>query len=104
VLLEHLATFLNHAAESHDGAGIPRFVEKELRAFLKCGVLAHGLCRFRCTGCSFERLVPLSCKGRGFCPSCGGRRMTELSAHLTDHVVPFVPVRQFVLSFPHRLR
>jgi len=76
-------------------------VEKELQAFLKCGVLAHGFSRFRCTDCKFERLVPLSCKGRGFCPSCGGKRMTDIAAHLTDHVVPFVPVRQFVLSFPY---
>ncbi len=104
VLQQHLTTFLHQASESHDGTGIPRFVEKELRAFLKCGVLAHGFCRFRCTACSFERLVPLSCKGRGFCPSCGGRRMTEISANLTDHVIPLVPVRQIVLSFPHRLR
>jgi len=27
-------------------------------------------------------------KGRGFCPSCGGRRMTERAAHLVDHVLP----------------
>jgi hypothetical protein len=39
VLQQHLETFLKQAAESHDGAGLPRFVEKELRAFLKCGVL-----------------------------------------------------------------
>jgi hypothetical protein len=25
----------------------------------------------RCEQCAFERLVPFSCKGRGFCPSCG---------------------------------
>jgi hypothetical protein len=30
--------------------------------------------------------------------------MTDIAAHLTDHVVPFVPVRQFVLSFPYWLR
>jgi hypothetical protein len=104
VLQQHLETFLKQAAEAHDGAGLPRFVEKELRAFLRCGVLAHGFCRFVCADCRFERLVPLSCKGRAFCMSCGGKRMTELAAHLTDHVIPFVPVRQFVLSFPHRLR
>jgi hypothetical protein len=104
VLSRHLATFLQGAARAHDGAGLPRFVEKELQAFLKCGVLAHGFSRFRCSGCKFERLVPLSCKGRGFCPSCGGKRMTDVAAHLTDHVVPLVPVRQFVLSFPHALR
>src|SRR5688572_11099958 len=30
--------------------------------------------------------------------------MTDIAAHLTDRVVPFVPVRQFVLSFPYWLR
>ena len=41
-----------------------------------------------------------SCTGRGFCPSCGGRRMTERAAHLVDEVVPRVPVRQWT---PHHL-
>jgi Transposase zinc-binding domain len=100
----HLETFLSHAAEVHDGIGVPRFVEKELRAFLKCGVLAHGFCRFKCADCSHERLIALSCKGRGFCASCGGKRMTDIAAHLVDHIIPAVPVRQFVLSLPHWLR
>ena len=30
--------------------------------------------------------------------------MTERAAHLIDHVFPDVPVRQWVLSLPHRLR
>jgi hypothetical protein len=30
--------------------------------------------------------------------------MTERAAHLVDHVFPRVPVRQWVLSLPHRLR
>ena len=34
-----------------------------------------------------------------------GRRMAERAAHLVDHVLPAdVPVRQWVLSVPHRLR
>jgi hypothetical protein len=41
-----------------------------------------------------------SCKGRGVCPSCGGRRMSELAAHLVDYVIPDVSVRQWVLSLP----
>jgi hypothetical protein len=49
-------------------------------------------------------LVPFSCKGRGFCPSCGGRRMAERAAHLIDHVFSDVPVRPWVLSLPYRLR
>ena len=30
--------------------------------------------------------------------------MTECAAHLVDHVLPRVPVRQWVLSLPYRLR
>jgi hypothetical protein len=30
--------------------------------------------------------------------------MTERAAHLLDHVFPDVPVRQWVLSLPYRLR
>jgi hypothetical protein len=104
VLQEHLTTFLSTAADAHDGVGVPKFVEKELRAFLKCGVLAHGFALLRCADCKHDHVVGLSCKGRGFCSRCGGRRMTEQAAHLVDHVVPFVPMRQWVLTLPHRLR
>ena len=66
--------------------------------------MARGCARFRCDGCGHEILVAFSCKGRGFCPSCCGRRMAELAAHLTDHVLGGLPVRQWVLTLPHRLR
>ncbi len=103
-LREHLETFLAEARARSDGDGLPRFVERELREFLSCGVLARGFARFRCDGCGHEILVAFSCKGRGFCPSCCGRRMAELAAHLTDHVLGGLPVRQWVLTLPHRLR
>ena len=44
------------------------------------------------------------CKGRGVCPSCNGRRMAQTAAHLIDHVIPPVPMRQWVISVPKRLR
>jgi len=92
------------AAGLRDGDGLPRFVEEEFRAFLRCGWLAGGFARFQCVTCGADRLVAFSCKGRGFCPSCGGRRMTERAAHLVDHVFPDAAVRQWVLSLPYRLR
>jgi hypothetical protein len=104
VVCEHLETFLREAADRTDGGGLPRFIEREFREFLTCGALGRGFARVRCEDCAFERLVPFSCKRRGFCPSCGGRRMAEQAAHLVDHVLPHVPVRQWVLSLPHRLR
>jgi hypothetical protein len=104
VVLEHFETFRLRAASMRDGEGLPRFVEREFRDFLKCGCLAGGFARLRCENCGRDRLVPFSCKGRGFCPSCGGRRMAERAAHLVDEVFPDVPVRQWVLSLPYRLR
>jgi hypothetical protein len=92
------------AAEAGDGAGLPQFVEREVREFLLCGVFEGGVARFRCEGCGREHLVAFSCKGRGGCPSCGGGRMTERAAHLVDAVLPWVPVRQWVLTVPYRLR
>jgi hypothetical protein len=83
---------------------VPRFVERELRSFLDCGVLANGFVRIHCDACGMDRVVSYSCKHRGFCPSCGGRRMAETAAHLVDHVFPEVPVRQWVLSVPFLFR
>jgi hypothetical protein len=100
----HLETFLQEAAGGPDGHGLPRFIEKEFRGVLSCGALGRGFARFRCSACKFERLVPFSCKGRCVCGSCAARRMTELAAHLVDEIIPLVPVRQWVLTMPYRLR
>lgn len=35
---------------------------------------------------------------------CRARRMAQTAAHLVEHVIPRVPVRQWVLSFPIPLR
>jgi hypothetical protein len=86
------------------GDGVPDHVEKEFRSYLRCGILAHGFARARCSNCGYDFLVAFSCKGRGACPSCNTKRMAETAAHLVDHVFPHVPVRQFVLSVPKRLR
>ena len=83
----HLETFVARAAESDPmGYGLPDWVERDFRGYLECGILAHGFARARCEGCGHERLIPISCKSRGICPSCNARRMCEVAAHLTDHV------------------
>jgi len=102
VVREQLEGFL--ASASHRDQPVPRFIEQELRAFLRCGVLAHGFLRLHCDDCGHDRLVAFSCKRRGFCPSCGGRRMADVAAHLVDRVLPEVPIRQWVLTLPYPLR
>ena len=100
---EHLETFLAHARASY-GAPLPRYVEAEFREYLRCGVFAHGFVRAHCESCGYDLLVAFSCKLRGLCPSCAGRRMANTAAHLVDRVLPVVPVRQWVLSLPFELR
>lgn len=104
VLLAHQRTFVARAREQSSGRGLPRFVECEHYRYLQCGLLAFGFARVHCSSCGRDDLVAFPCKGRGFCPACGGRRMSDTAAHLVDEVLPDLPVRQWVLSFPFRIR
>ncbi len=98
---DHWPSFLEGAEEA---GGLPRFVVREVEEYLRCGLLEHGCVRVGCCRCGFERLVAFSCKRRGFCPSCLGRRMADTAVHLVQEVIPEVPVRQWVCSLPWRLR
>jgi len=60
--------------------------------------------RVRCERCHAEKLVAFSCKRRGFCPSCGARRMVESASLLVEEVLPREPLRQWVLSVLFALR
>jgi hypothetical protein len=53
------------------GTDLPAYVEQEFEDRLKCGRLEHDFLRVRCGSCHAEHLVALSCRRRGFCPSCG---------------------------------
>src|SRR5947209_368156 len=104
VIAEHLETFLASCHDDPDGSGLPAYVEREFYDYLRCGILAHGFLRLGCDTCKKEILVPCSCKRRGFCPSCAGRRMAQMAAHLVERVIPWVPTRQWVVSVPIPLR
>jgi len=108
-IAEHFETWLELASSGQfDGQGdhhTPRaYVRQAFRKYLECGIFAHGFARVWCDDCGHDYFVAYSCKGRGVCPSCNTRRMVETAAHLTDHVLPRLPVRQWVLSVPKRLR
>jgi hypothetical protein len=102
VVTGQLETFLARRQEQE--RAVPRFVEREFRDYLTCGIAEHGFLRLHCGDCGHDRILPFSCKKRGVCPSCGGRRMADTAAHLVDRVFPWVPARQWVLSLPFKLR
>jgi hypothetical protein len=68
---------------------VPAYVEREFRRYLECGILAHGFARARC---GHDFLIAFSCKGRGVCPACNARRMVATAAHITDHLLPDLPL------------
>jgi hypothetical protein len=104
VIAAHLETFLASLDDDPDAKGLPDYVRREFYDYLQCGILAHGFLRLRCDNCQKEVLLAFSCKRRGFCPSCSGRRMAQAAAHLVEGVMPWVPTRQWVVSVPTPLR
>ena len=104
VVADHLETFLASLDADPDAKGLPAYVEREFYDYLQCGILAHGFLRLGCDTCKHEMLLAFSCKRRGFCPSCAGRRMAQTAAHLVERVIPWVPTRQWVVSVPVPLR
>jgi ribosomal protein S27E len=72
------------------GSPLPGYFQTEFEEYLKCGLLKHGFLRVRCEGCHHERLVAFSCKRRGFCPSCGARRMVDSA--LPDPLIALICV------------
>jgi len=56
---ENLETLL--ANTRNQGMPVARFVEREVRAYLTCGVLVNGFLRFRRDACGHDRLLTFSC-------------------------------------------
>jgi hypothetical protein len=83
----NLEPFLRYTRDNYRRP-LPRYVEREFRKYLRCGVLSAGFSRWRCPRCGKDLLVAHSCKGRGLCPSCTGRRMAATALHVVSKVLP----------------
>jgi hypothetical protein len=101
---QHLLTFEQQWTDQADGRTLPKFVLNELHGFMACGILGRGFAHLYCDECGEHHVVAFSCKARAVCPSCLGRRMSEGAADLVDHILPVVPIRQWVLTLPFPLR
>ena len=104
VVQDNLETLYGAVDDGAVKLALPRFVKKELEGYLDCGLLCRGFARLRCDACAETRLVAFACKGRGFCPSCLGRKMSATAANLVDYVMPKVALRQWVLTVPFAWR
>ena len=105
VVRDNLETLYGAIGDGAIAVRIPKHARKELEAYLNCGLLCRGFARLKCEECGESRLVAFSCKGRGFCPSCMGRRMNATAADLIERVLPPESgLRQWVLTFPFSWR
>jgi hypothetical protein len=104
VVRDNLATLYAAVDDGALSIALPDFVRKELDGFLDCGLLCGGFARLKCVDCNESRLVAFSCKGRGLCPSCLGRRMASTAANLVENILPSSPLRQWVVTFPFAWR
>jgi hypothetical protein len=98
VMQEHLLSFEQEWTDEGSGRTLPKFVTDELHGFMSCGILGRGFAHLFCDSCGEHHVVAFSCKARAVCPSCLGRRMSAGAANLVDHVLPDVPIRQFVVT------
>lgn len=99
VIKKHYRTWKNNLKRL-----LPRYVEKTFEKYLKCGNPAKGFAWAYCNCCHTDFLIAFSCKCRGICPSCNTLIMVKTAAHLIEHVIPAIPIRQWVISFPLRIR
>jgi hypothetical protein len=59
----HLPAFLDHIDPQ---GGLPDFVQQDFEDFLDCGIPDKGCAVLECPDCGHTKLVPFSCKRRGF--------------------------------------
>jgi hypothetical protein len=106
VVEDHLGEILRVWDERYrkdHGPFHPR-LEKLFEAFGRCGDPHHGFLRLRFPGCTFERLVPFSCKARGLCPSCQKKRAIAWAERMVQEVLPQVLYVLLVFTIPRMLR
>src|SRR3954471_20921381 len=87
-----------------DAGGLPKFIVREFEEYLKCGILEHGCLHLVCRSCGYSEVVAFSCKKRGVCPSCLGRRMANTDVQLEERELSAVPIRHWIYSLPWGLR
>jgi len=101
-LEEFLRVYPERFAKQH--GPLRPVVERVLRGFIKCGDVSHGFARAWCETCRLSYLIPYSCRGRSFCPSCEKKRSILWAEWLREEVLDPVPHRHVVLTMPRLLR
>ncbi len=100
--MSHLCS---RAADEQSEAWCPG---RQIHDCLSRGILEQGFTRVHCLACGKDGLVVFSCslllQRAEDLPFLRIEANGDQAAHWLDHVLPDVPVRQWVLSLPHEIR
>jgi hypothetical protein len=80
------------------------FIDYVVWRYLDCGVEEAGFARLKCDSCGREKLLTLSCKQRGICPSCDAKRAAAFAAFLKDELLENVGHCLWTFTLPKMLR
>ena len=80
------------------------FIDHVVSRYLDCGVEEAGFARLKCDSCGMEKLLTLSCKQRGICPSCDAKRAAAFAAFLKDELLENVGHCLWTFTLPKMLR
>jgi hypothetical protein len=80
------------------------FIDHAVWKYLDCGIEEGGFARIKCDTCGAEKLLTLSCKQRGICPSCDAKRAAAFAAFLQDELLEKVGHSMWTFTIPKMLR
>ncbi|HEY7467217.1 MAG TPA: transposase zinc-binding domain-containing protein, partial [Dehalococcoidia bacterium] len=80
------------------------FVDSVVARYLDCGAADAGFARILCDTCGAQRLLTLSCKQRGLCPSCDAKRAAAFGALLREEILEDVSHFLVTFTLPKMLR
>jgi len=80
------------------------FVDQVVARYVDCGVEEAGFARLKCDTCGAEKLLTLSCKQRGLCPSCDAKRAAAFATFLKDELLENVGHCLWTFTLPKMLR
>ena len=90
ILESHFDSYVRSYVERFEPRSGPlrRVVPESVEQFLACGRLQGGFARIRCPRCRAEHLLAFSCRARGVCSSCQGKRAVLFAEKLTTEILP----------------
>ena len=79
-------------------------VMKAIYSFLDCGIPENGMARVRCKECGYDFFVAFSCRCRGVCPSCSGKRSILFGEKIREIIVKPLTHIHITFTIPKILR